>query len=224
MLMGVDKVDKEKRKYIKQQFEKEFKKEMKGRGYKFRNGCAFKRIDQDNFVYGGHIFVPMDETGNFAFDWNIKKYSYDDIFWEIINMEKNSNEPDSLRAIGAFKASGIRILDMKVKLEDNVEAFIKDLIVQIEEATETFLNETSVNEYVISHEGFFDEKILKVLAYIDMEMKDKALELAEKEVSNGNTGRFENEGKGFFEWTCKKLGKRSSLVDLLKSKLKMLSS
>lgn len=42
--------------------------------------------------------------------------------------------------------------------------------------------------------------ILKCLAYIDLEEKTKAELIAKEELTKGNKGRFENNGKGFFEW------------------------
>lgn len=132
---------------------------MKKRGYKFRSGFAFKRIDAENFCYGFPHFVR--EEKNFTFIWNIKKYSYDDIFWKIMNMEENSNEPDSLRVCGAFAVRGVKILDIRMRLEDNLETYLNELIIQIETETKRFLEKNSVNEYVLSYEGprYLDDTI-----------------------------------------------------------------
>lgn len=187
---------------IKQQFDEIFKQQMKEKKYKFRNGFVYKKINNDVFVYGSYIFVPLSDNGNWIFRLNIKKYSYDDIFWEIMNMEENKKQAESFRAVGAFKVTGIPILRLNSKVQDNIEEFVKNLSEEIEKVVDLWRDSNKINNYVLEHDDFLDAQIMKVLVYIDKGMKKEALEMARKEVMKGNIGRFENEGKGFFERIC----------------------
>lgn len=198
------KLTKEEKKQMKKQFFIELKKAAKQKGYKSRNGIYFKVKDGVFiFVLGG--FVNGMETHNFNFYVRVKKYVYDDIFWKIINMEENIQEPDSLRAIGAFTAPSITISDIQCYIQDDLENWAKWLMEQAEENVDKFLKNHSINEYVLEHEDIFCGKMLKFLAYIDMGMEDQARQLAMEEVKKTQRFDFENEGKHFFEWACEYL-------------------
>lgn len=54
-------------------------------------------------------------------------------------------------------------------------------------------------QYIFSNNKIIDVNILQCLGYIDLNLITKAKELAEKQILSGDTGYFENEGKGFFE-------------------------
>lgn len=78
------KINKEQQKILIQKIKMIAKKE----GYKVRDQFIFKKIG-DNFVNMTYIFI---ENAKVVFDIGIKKYIYDDIFWEIMDMSENSKE------------------------------------------------------------------------------------------------------------------------------------
>lgn len=62
-----------------------------------------------------------------------------------------------------------------------------------------FQNENCVTEYIFSNKEIIDMEILQCLSYIDSNQIQKAVEVAKNQLALGDVGRFENEGKGFFE-------------------------
>lgn len=189
------------------ELEKEFIKTMralgKERGYGHRDQRLFKR-EGEVFVCISYGFIAGMDTHNFDYNVYIKNYSYDNIFWKIMNMESNCNEPESLRAVGAFSAPKIMIAQEFWMITGNVEYYAEKIFKQAEERKCEFLRKNSVNDYVMQHDEIIYSSTLKVLAYIDMGMEEKAKELAAKELKAGKSGGFENEGRDFFDWVAKK--------------------
>ncbi len=130
---------------------------------------------------------------------NIKRQSYDKIFWQIMRMEENLNKGDALRVNGAFAAPTVLIAKGNVELSENIDLTAKYFLEKINEEINYFLERNDVAQYIFSGNVKVDAGILQCLAYIDLDLLSKAKELAKKQILSGDKGRFENEGKGFFE-------------------------
>lgn len=129
----------------------------------------------------------------------IKKRSYDTIFWKIMRMEDNIGSRDSLRIIGAFVSPTVLIASGRVDLSEDVEMIARDILKTVGKEIDTFLEGNDLVDYIFADKQKADIEILKCLAYIDLNFWDKAKALAQQQILSGDTGRFVNEDKGFFE-------------------------
>lgn len=165
-------------------------------GFKIKSNTIYV-VQKENFIHCDFLVVGSQKI---VYRIYIKVYSYDDIFWKILHMTDNSKKSDSLRACGAFKAPSILIKKGEVELTDEYDKLSDFLIEEISKNTNEFLSNYDVDDYVINNEKEVDKEILQCLAYIHRDCIDKAKEIAQSAISMGDKGRFENKGKGFFEW------------------------
>ncbi len=182
-------------KQSQKQFVQQVKEKALNVGYKVSSNSIYKIVGE-NFVHADYAIV---DSKKIVYRLYVKKYSYDNIFWDVMQMEENLKKRDSLRAIGAFKSPSILIKNGEIRFTEDLEKFAEEFIVLITEVSNSFVKEYQLNEYVISQTGFQDEEIMKCLAHIDRNALQEAKRIACDELSKGNKGRFENEGKGFFE-------------------------
>ena len=165
-------------------------------GFKSTGNSIYK-VMGDNFVHVDYLIV---ESKKIVFRIYVKKYSYDKIFWSILKMDENLKKNDSLRATGAFRAPDILIKKDEFEFLEDVNELPERFLTEVKAVINSFLVEQDINKYVNTHEDLQDNTILKCLAFIDSDEQSKAVLIAKKELKNGNKGRFENDGKGFFEW------------------------
>ena len=183
-------------KVIQKQLNQQIKLNAKNKGYKARS-CSLYKLKGDKFIHTNYLIV---ESKKIIFNIYIKKYSYDNIFWDIMQMSDNKKESDSLRAIGAFKAPSILIKKGEYELSEDVVNLSNQFIEEVELASDNFIANNEINIYVLKTEDEVDNEILKCLAYLDMKQYEQAYEIAREAIGSGYRGRFENNGKGFFEW------------------------
>lgn len=186
------KINKEMQKQLMQQI----KLNAENKGYKIKSNSLYQ-LKGDNFIHSDYLIV---ESKKIIFRIYIKKYSYDNIFWDTMNMKDNKKKNDSLRAIGAFKAPSILIKKNEYELSENVVNLANQFIEAVEVASDNFLANNEINMYVLKYEYGQDNKILKCLAYLDMKQYAQANEVARAALGVGDSGRFESEGNSFFEW------------------------
>lgn len=164
-------------------------------GYKKIQNTIYK-IENENIISVDFVVVNSDSL---IYRINIKKQSFDTIFWRIMRMEQNSKKSDSLRVNGAFVAPSILISKGKIDLSEKIDIIANTFLSEVNKEIELFLENNNVIQYVFSGNKMNDMNILQCLSYIDLNHLSKAKELAEKQILSGEKGRFENEGKGFFE-------------------------
>jgi len=157
---------------------------------------AIYTVENDAFI-SCCFFI---EQKKFSYRIKIKNYDYDDIFWKIMQMPENSNEPDSLRAVGAFAAPQIILAEGEIERIEDCEEQANNLIDLMMETSHNFLKNNNIDEYVLSCTHGYNLNILKYLAYIHMNKNDEAKRFAEEAVRNGDLGNFVSAGKYFFEW------------------------
>lgn len=183
---------------ISKEMQKQLMQEIKllagNKGYKLRGNSLYK-LNGENFIHSDYLII---ESKKIIFRSYIKKYSYDNIFWETMNINKKKN--DSLRAIGAFKSPSVLIKKGEYELSEDVFNLANKFIEEIEVASANFIENNEINTYVLNYENGQDNKILKCLAYMDMQQYEQAYEIARGALEVGDRGNFENEGFGFFEW------------------------
>lgn len=170
--------------------------QVEKKGYKIKSNTIYV-VRKECFIHCDFLVV---DSKKIIYRIYIKNYSYDDIFWNILHMPDNTKKSNSLRACGVFKAPSILIEKGEVGLTDNYEELSDFLIEKISKNSNEFLNKFDVDDYVINYEKGIDKEILQCLAYIHMDCVDKAKDIAQNAILFGDKGRFENQGKGFFEW------------------------
>ena len=169
---------------------------VKKRKLKVKKQSIYYMVDND-FIICNYLIVNHEKI---VYRIHVKPYEYDNIFWEIMQMPENIDEPDSLRACGAFKAPSIEIKTGEIEIEENFEKLAEDFVDFINSSSRNFLESNNLEQYIIVNDKFSDCGILKCLEYIHLGEQEKAVEIANKSIENNEMGRFVNEGKGFFEW------------------------
>lgn len=186
------KISKEMQKQLMQQI----KLHADNKGYNIKSNSLYQ-LKGDNFIHSDYLIV---ESKKIIYRIYIKKYSYDNIFWDTMHMNDNKKKNDSLRAIGAFKAPSVLIKKGEYELSEEIVNLANKYIEEVEVASANFLANNEISMYVLKHENEQDNKILKCLAYLDMKQYVQANEVAREALEVGDRGKFENEGNGFFEW------------------------
>jgi hypothetical protein len=153
----------------------------------------------------------------------IKPYIIDDIFWEVFDMESNSQEPMSLRAVGAFTVDTFS-LPTKIAEEDwtmedidleKVETKVFEVLSKVHEEVLKLINSFSTFEdfytYVVDNApipAHYD--LMGMLLMIHREQYADALQMAEGLIANRKLGKFQNKSKWINEY----------IVDYCKEKIK----
>ena len=153
----------------------------------------------------------------------IKPYIIDDIFWEVFDIESNSQEPMSLRAVGAFTVDTFS-LPTKIAEEDwtmedidleKVETKVFEVLSKVHEEVLKLINSFSTFEdfytYVVENApipAHYD--LMGMLLIIHREQYADALRMAEDLIAKRKLGKFQNKSKWINEY----------IVDYCKEKIK----
>lgn len=178
------------------EFDKAIKKKAKDYGYKYAYGVMFSQIGE-NFTY---TLCGLTVNGEVCGHIHIKKMSYDNLFWDIINMPDNRLQPLSFRANAAFKSPSILLPLGGIVFNEDLDMVANQCCSAVAATVNSFLDNNSVGEYVLMKESSPYASVLKCLEHLDRGDATSALEIADSEISKGNSGGFLNEGKNFFEW------------------------
>lgn len=161
-----------------------------------------------NMIYGIMPSVGIRESDLkpvMSFLIEYKPLWIDDLLWDVIGMESNKQEPDSLRMVGAFTVGAARIhidtIELQSEATDYVESIFYESIEKIVSSFETLTEEKYV-EYLYT-EKYVDE-YSKVLVAIHQGNRNRIKELLETIDSNG---RFYNEGKSYKDWLVEYLNR-----------------
>ena len=181
---------------------KKLKALFRAQGYKGGKELAYKK-QGENFICIRYSIV---DRMRLSIMLDIKKYTYDEWFWDIMNMRDNRTIGDAFRSIGAFVAPSIIIANLLKETESFSNEFLQNCVEEVEDTLEKFLTKNDINKYVLREVDFedggklLDGNLLKCLAYCDLGNVPAAKKIAKEEVQKGRDGGFENEGKSFFEW------------------------
>lgn len=112
----------------------------------------------------------------------------DDLLWDILGMESNKQEPNSLRVIGAFTAMSARYDDYLIELQaediDSVKAIlfekIEDFLKKVDEVDESqYVNQIIGSDLIRDMD--------KALVYIYLQRIEEAKSII---ISSKDSGRF----------------------------------
>lgn len=182
---------------LAKEIDKRIKEQAKNFGYKFRNPCAFAKRGE-YFISSFCIVVSLEKA---IIDIDVKKLVYDDIFWDVMNMSSNKDQPLSLRAVGAFTAPAIGVCRKEIPIASDLDLFIRDFYKTVSEESEEFLQKNPLDDYILSNTTHPYASTLKCLVYLSRNDPASAVCEAKQAIASGDhRGGFENERKGFFDW------------------------
>ncbi len=164
-------------------------------GFKKIKNTIYK-IENENIIAIDFLIVNSEKL---IYRINIKKVSFDVIFWKVMEMEDNIKKGDALKVSGAFTAPSILIAKGEIELSENIDMLVRDFFEKIKKEVSNFSEKDNIVNYILSSDEIVDINILKCLSYIELNRLYEAKELARKQIALGNKGRFENNRKGFFE-------------------------
>lgn len=193
-------------KQIEKQIQISLKLVSKKLGFKVSTNSLYCKID-NYFIHALWFVRFMDGQYQILLRPCIKPYNYDSLFWKLIDMEENEKQTDAFRVNGAYVAPSIQIgekiynvLGVDV-IEQLCNVLADDFIVSSKEFISKFSAEfTNFDLYVLSLSGIMDENLLKILAYLSLGKVNEAVKIAQSEIEQGRTGRFENKGIGINEY------------------------
>ena len=209
---------------------KELKKELKKVQRNVAKKLQLKSRDWAYFKKVGNYFIIHRigisfQTGSFAMDVNtrIKPYIIDDIFWEVFDMASNSQEPMSLRAVGAFTVDSLSLPYRMVKEDwtmegldlEKVESKVFEVLSEVHEEVVKLINSFSTFEdfyaYTVKNgPSLVGYDLIGMLLMIHREQYAEALQMAEDLIAKHKFGGFNNKSKWINEY----------IVDYCKEKLK----
>ena len=199
---------------------KELKKELKKVQGKAAKKLQLKSRDWAYFKKVGNYFIIHRigigfQTGSFAMNvkTQVKPYIIDDIFWEVFDMASNSQEPMSLRAVGAFTVEGLSLPDKVAKedwkMEDldleKVETKVFEVLSETHEEVCKLISSFSDFEdfytYVVENAPIPAQyDLMGMLLMIHREQYADALQMAEDLIAKRQLGKFQNKSKWINEY------------------------
>mgnify|MGYP000941889614 CR=1 FL=1 len=212
---------------IDKQLKKELKKVQRNAAKKLqlksRDWAYFNKVGDYLVIYMMDIAFPDNEF-RLKISPYIKPYIFDDIFWEVFDMASNSQEPMSLRAVGAFTVDSLSLPYKMFKEEwtmedidlEKVESKVFEVLSEVHEEVLKLINSFPTFEdfYVYAVENgpsLVGYDLIGMLLMIHREQYAEALQMAEDLIENRKHGKFQNKGKWINEY----------IVDYCKEKLEL---
>lgn len=119
----------------------------KAKEYKLKKKDYMIYAVKDNMIYGLLVDAYIRETDLKPTIYSFIEYKplwIDNLLWDILDMESNKNESDSLRVIGAFTVDGMTYSRDTIEFDGNIdtlEKLIDDLFKKFENAISKLTNE-----------------------------------------------------------------------------------
>ena len=212
---------------IDKQLKKELKKVQRNAAKKIqlksRDWAYFNKVGDYLVSYRININFPDNEF-RLTIDPYIKPYIFDDIFWEVFDMASNSQEPMSLRAVGAFTVDSLSLpyrmvkedwtmedLDLE-KVETKVFEGLSEAHEEVKKLISGFASFEDFYAYTVENgPRIAGYDLIGMLLMIHREQYKEALQMAEDLIAKRDFGDFQNKSKWINE----------HIVDYCKEKLKV---
>ncbi|MDQ0362094.1 hypothetical protein [Breznakia pachnodae] len=190
-------------KLMKKTYESTIRSCGKKHGYKMINGYVYKVID--NMIYELLVFVPPVKLGkSIKINLWCKPVALDDIYWDVFDMKEVADkEPFSFHVQGAFTADCLQLQQWEVSISGpeemgNVLDFVFD---QTEQYLEKYSSEIkTMNDF----KNMISDNSYHTLNYILCEIYEhnyqKALDIINIQLANGDTGKYVCGSKGIIEY------------------------
>lgn len=212
---------------IDKQLKKELKKVQRNAAKKIqlksRDWAYFNKVGDYLVSYRININFPDNEF-RLTIDPYIKPYIFDDIFWEVFDMASNSQEPMSLRAVGAFTVDSLSLpyrmvkedwtmedLDLE-KVETKIFEGLSEAHEEVKKLISGFASFEDFYAYTVENgPRIAGYDLIGMLLMIHREQYKEALQMAEDLIAKRDFGDFQNKSKWINEY----------IVDYCKEKLKV---
>ena len=207
-MVKFSKIDKQLKKELNQSVRVAAKRlKLKSRSERF-----FDKVGDYLVKYMIDIKFP-DNQFSITIQPSIKPYIIDDIFWEVFDMASNSQEPMSLRAVGAFTVDSVS-LSYKIVKEDwtmdgldleKVESKVFEVLSEVHEEVLKLINSFSSFEdfyaYAVENgPSLVGYDLIGMLLMIHREQYADALQMAEGLIAKRKQGKYQNKGKWINEY------------------------
>lgn len=217
-MVKFSKIDKQLNKELKQSIRSAAKRlKLKSRSERF-----FDKVGDYLVKYMIDINFP-DNKFRLIIRPYIKPYIFDDIFWEVFDMASNSQEPMSLRAVGAFTVDSLSLpikineedwtmedLDLE-KIESKVFEVLSEVHEEVVKLISGFANFEDFYAYTVENgPRIAGYDLMGMLLMIHREQYAEALQMAEDLIAKRKFGGFNNKSKWINEY----------IVDYCKEKIK----
>ncbi len=200
--------------FINKEVQNIIKQASKKKLCKIVSNCIYEKIN-DYFVHGVFFVRFINNQYSLTIRMNIKLYNYDDIFWNVIDIKDNIHQKDSLRANGAYVAPSIQWKEKTYIITDAtcIEQICNDLVDDFKYQSRGFIEKiiseySNFDSFALHQSGIMDEKLIKILANINIKKYGDAESIAQSELSQGHGGRFRNKGIDINEYVlmyCRKM-------------------
>jgi hypothetical protein len=182
-------------------------------GWKSSRGFVFKKEEK---VFFKVLLMGNCKTKSMFWSLKFKYYEFDDLFWKIVKLEENSNQPLSFRACGVWVAPSREVLSGSEKFDEWNERSISDKVDEIINQADSLSFKISkaivspesnlvvieqcyksiMERYPNSLTNIWIEKLLTKLL---LGKNEEAKNLAEVRIREDDHGGFGSNGKTFFE-------------------------
>ena len=218
-MVKFSKIDKQLNKELKQSIRSAAKRlKLKSRSERF-----FDKVGDYLVKYMIDIDFPDNEFRLIIRPY-IKPYIIDDIFWEIFDMASNSQEPMSLRAVGAFTVHDLSLpykvvredwtmenLDLE-KVETKVLEVLSETHGEVLKLISSFSDFEDFYTYVVENApNPARHDLMGMLLMIHRKQYAEALQTAEGLIAKRQLGKFQNKSKWINEY----------IVDYCKERLEL---
>ena len=218
-MVKFSKIDKQLNKELKQCVRSAAKRlKLRSRSERF-----FAKVGDYLVKYMISINFP-DDKFSLTIQPSIKPYIIDDIFWEVFDMASNSQEPMSLRAVGAFTVDSLSLPYRTVKEDwtmegldlEKVESKVFEVLSEVHEEVAKLISGFDSFEdfyaYTVKNgPSLVGYDLIGMLLMIHREQYAEALRMAEGLIAKRKFGGFQNKSKWINEYIvdyCKeRLGK-----------------
>lgn len=202
-----------------------------GKNYGWKNKGGFLFI-QKGVLFFVLVLLPNGKDSNIHYCLDYKLFEFDHIFWDIVNMKENANQPLSFHATGAFTAPTMRIKDGFIKIDDwtgdsifhEVKCILQEADSCSSELAARIITPDDNLQYLESLYGELMDRYPKAVINIYKErlmtaiLKEEyktALKIAEDRIAEKDSGNFLIDGKSFYMLAKKYIKSKSTWFNRL---------
>lgn len=199
-------MDKKQLKAVEKLVNKAIKSMVKEYRYRVASYNLYKKSG-DFFLHTFYFMRMKEEKLQMVLRNYIKTYESDNLFWTIFDMESNIKERESLRAIGAFSMPSFRISEHVLDVSEpvNETELAREVLNIVSREESDFLNLVShsadvFNRKMLTETEFLYEKLIKMIACVELGDIERARKMAEEEIEKGKRGGYGNNDKDIYQY------------------------